>query len=214
MRDEHEDGVDRDAPQIAYWPLLLRDFRGVKDVSQRSATYAIRSSRTGTQGFLEDIQRAVWSVNPNLPVARVQTISEIYSRSLARTSFTLVMLAIAGGMALLIGLVGIYGVVSYSVSQRRREIGVRLALGASTSQLKLMFVAQALMLAAVGIGFGALAALEITRLISSLLFHVSPADALTYSIVSFALLIASALASYVPSRRAARVDPIKILRAE
>jgi putative ABC transport system permease protein len=214
VHDAFEDGVDHDAPQAVYWPLLMNDFRGVKERSQRSVGYAIRSSRTGTRGFLEQIQRAVWSVNPNLPLAQVQTLGEIYDRSLARTSFTLVMLASAGGMALLIGVVGIYGVVSYSVLQRRRELGIRLALGAPARGLMRMFVTQALVLGAIGAACGVVAALGITRLISSLLFHVSAADPVTYAAVSSALLIATALASYIPARRATRVDPIEVLRAE
>ncbi len=215
VRDEREDGVDHDAPQIAYWPLLMNDYKGSgKERSQRSVAYAVRSSRTGTQGFLQDIQRAVWRVDPNLPVARVQTLGEIYSKSLARTSFTLVMLAIAGAMALLIGLVGIYGVVAYSVTQRRREIGIRVALGAPAAGLVRMFVGQALALGAIGAGCGVAAALGMTRLISSLLFHVSAADPVTYAVVSSALLIATLLASYIPARRAARVDPVEALRSD
>jgi len=212
--DEREDGVDHDAPKIAYWPLLMKDFEDAKDSSRRSVAYAIRSPRTGTRGFVEEIQRAVWSVNPNLPLASVRTLQEMYDKSLARTSFTLVMLAIAGAMALLIGLVGIYGVISYSVSQRRREIGIRLALGAPAEGLLRMFVGHALVLGVIGVGSGVLAALALTRLISSLLFHVSAVDPVTYTVVSAGLLIAASLASYIPARRATLVDPVEALRAE
>jgi predicted permease len=212
--DQREDGVDRDAPKIAYWPLLMRDFEDGKDSSRRTVAYAIRSPRTGSRGFMEEIQRAVWSVNPNLPLASVRTLQEMYDKSLARTSFTLVMLAIAGGMALLIGLVGIYGVISYSVSQRRREIGIRLALGAPAEGLLRMFVGHAVVLGAIGVGCGVLAALGLTRLISSLLFHVSAVDPVTYTVVSAGLLIAASLASYLPARRATLVDPVEALRAE
>lgn len=192
----------------------MNNYQGNIERSQRSVVYAIRSSRTGTQEFLQDIRRAVWSVNPGLPLAQVRTLGEIYDKSLERTSFTLVMLAVAGTMALLIGLVGIYGVVSYSVSQRRREIGIRLALGAPTPGLMRMFVRQALTLGATGIGCGVVAELGMTRLLSSLLFHVSAADPLMYAAVSCALLIATALASYIPARRATRVDPLEVLQAE
>jgi predicted permease len=212
--DEREDGVDHDAPQMVYFPLLMSNYMGNIERLQRSVAYAIRSSRAGTQGFLPDIQRAVWSVNPSLPLAQVRTLSEIYDKSLARTSFTLVMLAIAGAMALLIGLMGIYGVVSYAVSRRRREIGIRLALGAPTAGLVRMFVRQGLALGAAGTGCGIIAALWMTRLISSLLFHVSAADPATYAAVSAALLIATSLASYIPARWATQVDPLEVLRAE
>src|SRR5262249_11533545 len=134
--DEREDGVDHDAPQIVYFPLLMNNYQGNIERSQRSVAYAIRSSRTGAQGFLQEVRR----VSPKLPAAQVRTLGEIYDKSLERTSFTLVMLAVAGMMALLIGLVGIYGVVSYSVSERRREIGIRLALGAPAAGLMRMFV--------------------------------------------------------------------------
>jgi putative ABC transport system permease protein len=212
--DEREDGVDQPAPQIAYWPLLMNDFEGTKDSSRRTVGFAIRSPRTGSRGFIGEVQRAVWAVNPNLPLAEVRTLQEIYDKSMARTSFTLVMLAIAGGMALLIGLVGIYGVISYSVSQRRREIGIRLALGAPSEGLLRIFVGHALVLGAIGVGCGVIAALGLTRLISSLLFHVTAVDPVTYSLVSAGLLVAASLASYLPARRATRVDPVEALRAE
>ena len=212
--DESEDGVDTRAPQFAYWPLIMNNFEGNKELVRRTVGYLIRSPRAGTRGLLEQIQHAVWSVNPNLPLADVRTLQEIYNKSLARTSFTLVMLAIAGGMALLIGLVGIYGVISYSVAQRRREIGIRLALGAPAQELMRMFVGHALAIGAIGVACGAIAALGLTRLLSSLLFHVSAVDPFTYTLVSAGLLMAASLASYLPARRATRVDPVEALRAE
>ncbi len=133
---------------------------------------------------------------------------------MARTSFTLVMLAIAGGMALLLGIVGIYGVISYSVSQRTREIGIRMALGAPHLALRSMFVRQGVLLAAIGVGFGLAAAAGLTRLMTSLLFEISPLDPLTYAAVAVGLLAAAALASYLPAYRASTVDPTVALRAE
>jgi ABC-type antimicrobial peptide transport system permease subunit len=141
-------------------------------------------------------------------------MEEIGRRSMARTSFTLVMLAIAGGMALLLGLAGIYGVISYSVSQRTREIGIRVALGAQHSEVTRMFVRHGAMLAAIGIACGLTAAFLLTRFMATMLFEVSPLDPLTYIGVSLGLVAAAVLASYLPALRATAVDPIVALRAE
>jgi len=212
--DEREDGVDKKAPAIAYWPPVMDNFSGDKTSVRRTMAYIVRSSRTGSDSFLKEIQQAVWSVNPNLPLASVRTLQEIYDKSLARTSFTLVMLAIAGGMALLIGVVGIYGVISYSVSQRTREIGIRIALGAPREELTGMFIRQGAILAGIGTVFGLAAAAALTRLMSSLLFEVTPFDPTTYASVSVVLIGAAVLASYIPALRATLVDPVVALRAE
>jgi len=156
----------------------------------------------------------VWAINPNLPLSSVRTLQEIYDASLARTSFTLVMLGIAGGMALLLGVGGLYGVISYSVAQRSREIGIRIALGAQARAVTRMFVTHGLVLAGVGVAIGLAVALSITRLMASLLFDVSPVDPLTYVLVSVSLIGATVLASYVPALRATTVDPVNALRAE
>ena len=139
---------------------------------------------------------------------------QIASQSLARTSFTLTMLAIAGSMALVLGVIGIYGVISYTVSQRRREIGIRLALGAQRSGLRWMFVRSALVLTGLGVAIGLGAAAVLTRLMKSLLFGVSPLDPLTYVSIPLVLAACAVLASYLPARRAAGVDPVEALRAE
>jgi len=201
-----------------YWPLLMADFFAVAGEDRtfvvRSLSYLIRSSRTGSSGFVNELGQVVWSINPNLPMARVQTLQEIYDASLARTSFTLVMVVIAGGMALLLAVAGIYGVISYSVSQRALEIGIRMALGAQAQAVRRMFVVHGLSLAVIGIAIGLAAAFGITRLMSSLLFDVSPFDPLTFATVSLTLAAAAVLASYVPALRATAVDPIEALRAE
>jgi ABC-type antimicrobial peptide transport system permease subunit len=141
-------------------------------------------------------------------------MEEIFRGSMARSSFTLVMLAIAGGMALLLGVVGIYGVISYSVSQRTRELGIRIALGAPLGGLKAMVVRHGLFLTAIGVALGLAAAAALTRLMVSLLFEISPVDPLTYAAVSAGLLAAAAAASYVPAHRASVVNPVEALRAE
>ena len=124
------------------------------------------------------------------------------------------MLGIAGAMALVLGIVGIYGVISYTVSQRRREIGIRLALGAQPGELKTMFVRHGLAMAGTGVLIGLGSAAILMRLMKSLLFGISPLDPLTYASVPIVLVAAAVLASYLPARRAAAVDPTEALRAE
>jgi ABC-type antimicrobial peptide transport system permease subunit len=141
-------------------------------------------------------------------------MQDIYGDSMARTSFTLVMLGIAGSMALALGILGIYGVISYAVSQRRREIGIRMALGAKKSELVWMFVRSALVLTGIGMVVGLGAAAALMRLMRTLLFGISPLDPFTFLAVPVALIAAAALASYLPARRTSAVDPVEALRAE
>jgi ABC-type antimicrobial peptide transport system permease subunit len=138
----------------------------------------------------------------------------VYAGSLARTSFALVMLAIAGGMALLLGVIGIYGVIAYVVSQRTREIGIRSALGAKPQQLKRMFLLHGLKLSGVGVVIGLAAAAALGRSMSSLLFGIEPMDTAAYMTAVGIILAAAAFASYLPARRAATIDPMETLRAE
>jgi hypothetical protein len=214
VADLRDDGVDHKAPTIVYWPLLQKNFEGNAVTVRRGVAYVVRTPRAGSNGFVQELQRAVWNVNPDVPLANVQTVETVYDRSMARTSFTLVMLAIAGGMALLLGVVGIYGVISYSVSQRTREIGIRLALGSPVTEVTGMFVRHGLVLSGIGAACGLAAAFALTRLMKSLLFDVSPADPLTYIAVSAGLIVAAMLASFLPARKAAAVDPAEALRAE
>jgi predicted permease len=215
--DMRDDGLNEKAASVAYWPMMMEDFTPDPDEKTfilRGAAFVVRSARTGSAGFVDELGKAVWSVNANLPLAGVRTVKEIYDASLARTSFTLVMLGIAGGMALLLGVAGIYGVISYSVSQRSREIGIRIALGARPQAVTRMFVVHGVVLATVGVAIGLAASAAAMRLISTLLFEVRPIDPLTYSIVAFTLIGATMLASFVPALRATGVEPINALRAE
>jgi predicted permease len=212
--DVHDDGVSQPAPSTIYWPLMQDRFEGQKEYVQRGVAFYIRSPRAGSQVFIEEIQRAVWSVNANMPLADVSTLGELYTKSMARTSFTLVMLCVAGAMALLLGIVGIYGVISYSVSQRTREIGIRMALGAQRPTLTAMFVRQGLQLTAIGVACGLVVAFISMRLMSSILFNVSPVDPITYIIITVGVVATAYLACYLPSRRAATIDPIHALRSE
>ncbi|MGB9463662.1 MAG: ABC transporter permease [Candidatus Acidiferrum sp.] len=210
----YDSGVSKEASSTTYWPIILDRFQGDPSTVRRDASFAIRSSRAGSEAFLKEVREAVWSINPNLPLSEVHTLGYFYTRSMARTSFTLIMLAVAGGMALLLGVVGIYGVIACSISQRVREIGIRMALGAQTQSLTGMFVRHGLILTAIGIAFGLFAAIIVMRLMSSLLFHVNPVDPVTYAVITLGLLATAFVASYLPSRRAATVDPVEALRAE
>jgi predicted permease len=215
VQDVRENGVDQVSPATVYWPSMMHDIYAPGSFdARRSVYFAMRTPRAGTQTLINEVQQAVWSVNPNLPVAEISTMRDIYSESMARTSFTLVMLAIAGTMALALGIIGIYGLISYTVSQRTCEIGIRLALGAPKSELKWMFVRSALLLTVAGIAIGVATAAGLMQLMKSLLFGISPLDPLTFTAVPLILTIAAAVASYLPARRAAAVDPVEALRAE
>jgi predicted permease len=205
---ERDDGLMRPPTAIVYWPMLNDNYRW------RSMTYVVRSTRVGTSGFLPELARAVWSANPQLPLANAQTLATIQDLSMTQTSFALVMLGIAASVALLIAVVGIYGVVAYVAAQRTRETGVRIALGAQSGDIRTMFVRHGLSLSAIGIAAGLVLALGVTRVMSAFLFGVEPTDLLTYIVMSAGLTGITLLATYLPARRAARVDPLVALRAE
>lgn len=212
--DVHDNGVQRDAPRIAYWPSIMETFQGQEVNVRRSVTFAIRSDRAGTEALLAEVRDAIGTVAADVALTRVRTLGDVYDQSLAGTSFALVMLAIAAAMALCLGIVGIYGVTAYAVSQRRREIGIRVALGASRAAVKGLFVRRGVALGVVGVMCGAVAAALLTRIIGSLLFGISPLDPMTFGLVSLGLIGIAALASYVPARSATRVDPALTLRGE
>jgi predicted permease len=215
VEDVHSNGIDQASPPTVYWPARAGDYKGDGAIDfARAVRFVVRSERAGREDFVGEVERAVWRVNANLPVASVRTMGEIYDQSLARTSFTLVMLGIAGSMALVLGVIGIYGVISYAVSQRRREIGIRLALGAQRGALRWMFVRSALVLTGIGVAIGLGAAAGLTQMMKSLLFGVSPMDPVTYAAIPLVLVGCAVVASYLPARRAARVDPMEALRSE
>lgn len=216
VQDVRHNGVDEKPPVTIYWPTMLMSpyTRPPSTDSQRAISFAIRTNRAGNESLVADVQRAVWSINGSLPIANPGTMQEIYSKSMERTSFTLAMLAIAGSMALSLGIIGIYGVISYAVAQRTREMGIRLALGAPKHELKWMFVRSALMLTGVGVGIGMVAAAALTQSMKSLLYGISPLDPITYFTVPLVLAFAAILASYLPARRAASINPVEALRVD
>lgn len=212
--DEYDDGVTVAATPTVYWPMLMDSFWDDKSVVQRSMAFAIRSGRLRDDGFLNEVQRAVWAVNPNLPLSRIDTLQEIYDRSMSQTSFTLVILGIAATVTLLLGVVGIYGVIAYVVAQRRREVGIRMALGAAAAEVQRLFLRQGLTITLIGLAIGAVAAAALMRLMGSLLFHVGPLDPFTYAAGVLALGTVGLVATWLPARSATRVDPAMALRGE
>jgi predicted permease len=210
--DVHYDGVEKPTPSMVYWPLMMDYFAGQKQKLQRATVFVVRSQLANSQSLMKAIQQQVWMVNPNVPLANSETLGDLYAISMARTSFTLVMLCVSGGIALLLGTVGIYGVIAYSVSQRSREIGIRMALGAQRGTVVGAFVRQGMWLTIVGIAIGLLIASATMRFMSSILYGVSADDPITYITTTCAVVIAALLACYLPSRRVAEVDPVLALR--
>ena len=211
--NERDDGLESEAPATVYMPLLNANWWDMAPFTQRSLGYAVRTSTVGSPSLLRQVQRAVWSVNPNLPIARVRSLDDIRALTMAQTTFTLVMLVLAAGVALLLGTVGLYGVISYVVAGDTREIGIRVALGARPGQVRGRFVRQGLSLACVGMVAGLVAAGSLTRLLEAMLFGVSPLDPATYAAVCALLGAVALAASYLPARRASRVDAVTALRS-
>jgi putative ABC transport system permease protein len=214
VADVRDAGMSQPPETTVYWPMLVEGFWNEDLMAMRWASFAVRTERAGSPTLMQEIQQAVWSVNPNLPLSRVQTLEALQAESMAQTSFALVILGIAAGVALVLGIVGIYGVISYVATQRTREIGIRIALGAARGDVTGLFLRQALMLAGAGIVIGIAAAAGATRLMASMLFGVSATDPMTYAVVGLALGSTALVASYIPAARAARVDPSLALRWE
>jgi predicted permease len=212
--DVRQVGADQDAPEMVYYPMIGvgSDTARFAYMSQ-SMGYAVRTGGS-PEALIPAVREAVWSIDPNLPVSDIQPLEDIVSRSMASTSFTMLMLVIAAAMSLLLATVGIYGVISYVVSQRTSEIGIRVALGATRLDVSRMVMSRAVLLTGIGVGVGLLAAASLSRLMESLLFGVAPTDPLTYLLAALTLTVVSLLATYLPARRAAIVDPVEALRAE
>jgi putative ABC transport system permease protein len=212
--DDRDNGLNKPAPTTVYWPAAMNEFWSDPVYVSRNMAFAVRSSRMRSPTFMRELQQAVWSVNPNLPLANARSLEDILRGSMAQTSFALTMLGIAAGVALLLGIVGIYGVIAYIAAQRTREIGVRMALGAQASDVHRLFMTHGVKLVAIGLVIGVGAALALTRLMSTLLFGVQASDPMTYVVVSVVLGTIALVATYLPARRAARIDPIVALRTD
>ncbi len=196
-------GMNQPAPTTFYQPMG----------TGRDIAYVVRSDRVGAPGFLRELQQAVWSVNPNLPLGRVQTLNELQARSIGQTSFAMVMLAIAASVALLLALVGVYGVVSYIAAERTYEVGIRMALGAQSGDIRALFIRRGLVLTLAGLALGTGAAMLVTPVMSALLYGVAPTDPATYAGVVIGLAVVTLGATYLPARRASLLQPIIALRS-
>ncbi len=216
VEDVSDAGADKGAPPLVYFRSGLDKPRrpGQPPWIRRDLTLAIRSDRTGTESFLRELGAAIHAVNPNLPLTEVRTLNDMYRRTMARTSFALVLLGIAGSMALTLAIIGVYGVLAYAVGRRRREMSIRVALGARPDQVKSLFVRQGASLACVGSVVGVAAAIGLSRWVSSLLFGVTARDPATYVVSGFVVCAAAIVASYLPARRAASVNPVESLQAD
>ena len=195
-------GVDQPPSEMVFWPRAVG-----------YAAVVVKTSRADPVSLVPSIRAIVKEMNPRIPMTNVRTMQEIADRSVARASFIMTLLAIAGSMALLLSAVGIYGVISYLVSQRRAEIGVRMALGARLPQVAGLVLGQSLRLAGVGVAIGLVGAIAGTRLLRSLLFDVSPTDPLVLTTTAVVLVVIAAAASLAPTRRAARIDPVEAMRS-
>jgi putative ABC transport system permease protein len=160
------------------------------------------------------VRKAVWEIDKDQPISNIKTMDEILAESIARQRFSMLLLGVFAGVALLLAAVGIYGVMSYSVAQRTHEIGIRMALGAQTSAVLKLAVGYGLKLVVAGVLIGLVAAFALTRLMSTLLFGVTPTDPVTFALISLLLVVVAAAASYIPARRATKVDPLIALRYE
>jgi predicted permease len=209
VASERQDGFRRDPPLLIYWGLgAAAPFQS----GSRQLNYVLRGPNA--TGSVSAVREAVRALDPRLPVSAVMTMDEIVSRSIVAFTFTMLSLGVAAAMALVLGMVGLYGVLSYTVTLRVREIGVRLALGAAPSRVLRAIVGEGLLIAAIGLVAGIIGAVGLTRLVATMLYGTRPLDALTFVTTSAGLLAVAAVASYLPARRAAAVSPMESLRLE
>jgi predicted permease len=214
VQDVRESGAQKPSPAIVYWPAYGESpYKAERADVARTITIVVRTPRAGTGSLVADVEKAVWSMRSDLAIAGVQTMQAIYDRSMAQTSFTMTTLLGAGGMALLLAVIGVYGVVSYAVSRRMRELGIRVALGGQPRSLVLGFVRWGLLLAGLAIPVGLAGAAGLGRLAATLLFGVEPLDPITCATVVAILAAAAAAASYLPARRIMTLDPIRVLNS-
>jgi predicted permease len=204
--------LDGDDAIAIYYPMVLIPESGGRRPSQ--TTLVVRTGMADPGSILPSLRAAVSQVDPTLPLANVRTMRSVVEESLGRVAFTTLLLQVAAGCALLLAAVGLYGVVSVLVARRRRELGMRLALGARPAQLEGMVVRASLVLGVVGVAIGVALALAVTRVLRGLLYGISPTHPWVFAAAAAALLALTLLASWMPARRAARIDAVEALRGE
>ena len=213
VSDIYDDGIDQEKASVVYFPFHQKDLWGEEDFVQRSLIYVLRVTEgTDPSSLIPAAERTMWSLNPDIPLTRAQSMREVYQRSFARTSFALTMLGLAASVALLLGLIGVYATLSYIISQRVQEFGVRIALGAQLGQVRSMVVKQGMLLALFGILLGVGGALAATRVLAQMIYGVSTTDTATFAAVTAALLLTVTVASLAAARRATSVSPLEALR--
>ena len=189
--------------------------QAVQDFAYMTRFMALTIRTTGEPMLVASSVRAtIRAAAPTLPLVGLQSMNDVVHGSMARSRFVMTLLGIFAGVALVLGAVGIYGVMAYGVAQRTGEIGIRMALGAGAAQVTRMVVGQGMLVALVGVGVGVVGAIGLTRFMESQLFGVSATDPITFAAVAALLSVVALVASYLPARRAAKVDPIEALRAE
>jgi putative ABC transport system permease protein len=177
-------------------------------------SYVVRTAGASPLAVVAAVRRAVAGIDPALAVANVETLEQVFDRAIAQTAFTMILLLVAAAIALLLGLVGVYAVTSYVVAQRTSEIGVRMAIGANPRSIAAMIVSQSARVALAGAAMGVAIAFATTRLMTTLLYGVSPRDSTVFSVTPVLVIAVALLACWLPARRASRVDPVVALRAE
>lgn len=206
------EALDRPPTEAVFYAATSL-FANRRDGSLNDLTYLVRT-RNDPMALVPAVRKLLAEMNPRVPFVDTRSVETIVSHSMQRTSFIMILLGISAAVALVLSAVGIYGVISYVVTQRQFEIGVRIALGARVTEVARLVMMQSVRLAVVGIVLGLLGTYAMTSVIRSLLFNVSPMDPLVLGLVAFTLLAIAGLASFAPARRAARIDPVDALRAE
>ncbi len=204
--DVRHGGLDRDARPEMYFPYL--------QAPSRSMALVVRAAAGDPLKLAGPVRGQVLSLDKDQPIGNVMSLEQLLAESVAPRRFSMLLLGLFAAVAMILAAVGIYGVMSYSVAQRTREIGIRMALGAQAADVLRMVVGQGMVLAVIGLGVGLATALAVTRVMSSLLFEVSATDPLTFAGVSILLAVAALLACYIPARRATKVEPVVALRYE
>jgi predicted permease len=210
--DEHDDGPARPATPTVYWPFLQDGFAPGRTTVERTMVHVLRTTRGHDTSLLQDLQQAVWAVHPSVPLARVESLLDVYERSTRSLTFVLVVLGLAAGATLVLGVVGVYGVVAYVVSQQRREIGIRIALGSSAAAVERLFVRRGMAVVSAGLVVGLVASAAAARVLEALLFEVTMLDPLAYGAAAMLLGVVAGVAVGLPARAAARVPAATVLR--